>query len=501
MKPVVDFSYIFVCLSLQPPGTGKSTLLVSVLLSYIRHRSEGRERIMVCAPTNKAVSIVANRFLRTISKEEQSELNIIIPGDATKLCDNEKQDNLKPYYLWSWQSHMVSQWENIKESIFVAKKGKVLDEEARSWLYHTAVHLSCRLAKSLPGMPLQITNLASSVTDDLNTLRANALEPLDKLFRQLVQLVNLIQGLSGDVVRSELMSTAVVVFSTLCSAGSTSVMFTRDIDDLIIDEAAAATEPDLCIPFQLVPKRLLIVGDPKQLPSVVLSERAKRLGLSESLHERLMYRCSFDYLMLNYQYRMHPDISSFPSRRFYEKLENGENVRDPDYGNGSNRLACPPYTFIQVHGIPEVSGSHVSNDVEAEVVVDLVRQLRAKASGDWHSIERLRIITFYKMQETIIRKKLDKIGIRNVSVGTVDSCQGCEADVVLVSFVRGLASAGFLVDNRRINVALTRARHQLVCIGNVEAMVRLTGESTETLRHLSLDAKARDAIKKQHHNL
>ena len=67
---------------------------------------------------------------------------------------------------------------------------------------------------------------------------------------------------------------------------------TRRIDDILVDEAAAATKPELCIPFHLQPTRLLAVGDPPlQLPALVVSLHAMELGLAKSLHQRLMKDC------------------------------------------------------------------------------------------------------------------------------------------------------------------------------------------------------------------
>jgi superfamily I DNA and/or RNA helicase len=106
---------------------------------------------------------------------------------------------------------------------------------------------------------------------------------------------------------------------------------TRRIDDLLVDEAAAATEPELCIPFHLQPTRLLAVGDPLQLPALVVSPYAMQLGLAKSLHQRLMLDNCGDnkdeHVMLDVQYRMKPEISLFPSRHFYNgQLTNGPNV-------------------------------------------------------------------------------------------------------------------------------------------------------------------------------
>jgi superfamily I DNA and/or RNA helicase len=93
------------------------------------------------------------------------------------------------------------------------------------------------------------------------------------------------------------------------------------------------------------------------------------------------------------------------------------------------------------------------------------------------------------------KTKKDKIVI-----ATVDSSQGCEADIVIVSFVRSYRQnqdirAGFLTDNRRMNVALTRARFQLICIGNIEALSQLNEPNTETIRELTQDAKERKLIR------
>lgn len=84
----------------------------------------------------------------------------------------------------------------------------------------------------------------------------------------------------------------------------------------------------------------------------------------------------------------------------------------------------------------------------------------------------------------------------SVEVSTVDASQGCEADVVILSFVRGsTARAGFLKEDRRINVALTRAKHQLICIGNVHGLQELEGTEARTLRLLSEGAQERGLVR------
>jgi superfamily I DNA and/or RNA helicase len=131
-----------------------------------------------------------------------------------------------------------------------------------------------------------------------------------------------------DSIWQDLLGSAHIVFCTLASSGAGVLKRSiGEVDDLIVDEAAASCEPEMYIPFYFKPQRLLAVGDPKQLPATVLSRLAAVRGLDKSLHERLMYDSKYPHIMLDVQYRMNPEISSFPCRHFYgSKVFNGPNV-------------------------------------------------------------------------------------------------------------------------------------------------------------------------------
>jgi superfamily I DNA and/or RNA helicase len=219
-----------------------------------------------------------------------------------------------------------------------------------------------------------------------------------------------------------------------------------------------------------------------------------------------MYDCNFEHTMLNVQYRMSPYISSFPSRMFYDsKISNGENVKTETYRSGPCLLDRKAYSFLQINGTEEAgAGGSLRNYAEAKCIAKLVCNLRSMmASRDrtWYSADRVRIITFYQAQVGLIKNLLLKENLgKKIVVATVDSSQGCEADIVILSFVRSPSEklilskhdAGFLTDNRRMNVALTRAKYQLICVGNVELMQRMVG--AETLQRLSEDAKECNAV-------
>ena len=88
---------------------------------------------------------------------------------------------------------------------------------------------------------------------------------LDEAATALSGLVCRVENLDGGTVVGELLRTADVLFCTLSTAGSSLMKGTARVDDMLVDEAAAATEPEVCVPFHLRPKRLLAVGDPKQV--------------------------------------------------------------------------------------------------------------------------------------------------------------------------------------------------------------------------------------------
>lgn len=167
----------------------------------------------------------------------------------------------------------------------------------------------------------------------------------------------------------------------------------------------------------------------------------------------------------------------------------------------SSQTALPmnrPYSFIHVDG-KEYKGrcGSYANDEECAKILEVLKDLQTQSkTSDWDSHDRLRIITFYQAQTSLLKSILARKFSR-VLVATVDSSQGCEADTVIVSFTRSnnkkgvLQAAGFLADDRRINVAITRGRHQLICVGNANT---LGLEGSEVLKQLVHDARQRKCI-------
>ena len=322
---------------------------------------------------------------------------------------------------------------------------------------------------------------------------------------------------AGSAVHLEVLNSAQVVFVTLTSSGSALLRWMARVDVLVVDEAAQALEAEFLITLPAKPAACVFIGDPNQLPATIHSAAARDLGYGRSLMERLMYTAKQDFSLLSVQYRMHPDISAFPAARFYRRrLLNAPSVTTrPGLGivfagrGVGGGWSGQPYAFVDVAGSEQVTSSRSTRNLaEVAVVVRVLEKLATTrttgpvSAADAHATlggfdiaRRVAVITFYQAQRealrVAIRRRFPGAGSAP-AVHTVDSFQGSEADVVVVSFVRSNVSGnvGFLRDFQRLNVALTRARHALILVGNVASL----GNSTPDLTALVADAKARNAV-------
>jgi superfamily I DNA and/or RNA helicase len=217
--------------------------------------------------------------------------------------------------------------------------------------------------------------------------------------------------------------------------------------------------------------KVVMAGDPFQLPPTVLSERAAKGGLSVSLFERLLKDHGDGVKqLLREQHRMSEPLMDFPSRTTY----GGELRAHPAVArrtlaevlSPSVQVEAPPFLFLDTAGkgldeAAEDNGQSLLNPGEAALVVDRARALLAAGL----SPSELALITPYAAQARLLRELLPDV---EVEVDTVDAFQGREKDVVLLSLVRsnGEQQLGFLKDLRRLNVALTRPRRHLFVVGD-----------------------------------
>ena len=300
-------------------------------------------------------------------------------------------------------------------------------------------------------------------------------------------------------------STRIFVGTLASILGKPELFDLKHFDVAIIDEASQILESQI---IGLLPQfdKFIMIGDHKQLSTITLQDESRSkvdssilndielYDCRESLFERLFRICqkqgwTHAYDTLTYHGRMHQDIANLVNAHFYgnilkiatERQQASLNYPSFDPNDRyqtmiSNKRVC----FIPIREIDNANISDKTNDAEAEIAVSLSIALLDiyKANNLLFEPQRtLGIITPYRNQIALIRKKLEEIGISELSdimIDTVERYQGSQRDVIILSFCfnKPYQLKNFCSMNRegtvdrKLNVALTRAREQLFLIGN-----------------------------------
>lgn len=275
----------------------------------------------------------------------------------------------------------------------------------------------------------------------------------------------------------ELLEAADVICCTCVGAGDPRLTRLK-FHSILIDESMQSTEPECMVPVVLGVKQLILVGDHCQLGPVVMCKKAARAGLSQSLFERLVV-LGIRPFRLEVQYRMHPELSRFPSNFFYEgSLQNGVSAEE----RRLVKIDFPwpivdkPMFFYVTQGQEEIAGSGTSylNRTEAANV----EKIATKFLRSGVKPEQIGVITPYEGQRAYLVQHMQYQGslhsklYQEIEVASVDAFQGREKDIIIMSCVRSNdhQGIGFLNDPRRLNVALTRAKYGIIIVGNPKVL-------------------------------
>jgi DNA helicase len=329
---------------------------------------------------------------------------------------------------------------------------------------------------------------------------------------------------------------AQIIVATTSTMNSRSALFNiKHFDLVIIDEASQILEPNIVGILTARQEegraidRFILVGDHKQLPAVVQQQGSlemegsdKRLdsihlsSCANSLFERLILteraagRTNF-IGTLHKQGRMHPDIADFANRKFYAKeqlecvplahqLETELSYNEESEDALDNTLKAHRMIFIPSMPCKQLNISEKVNTDEARIIADLLRRLYRQMSKDFDPQKSVGVIVPYRNQIAMIRKEIERLEIpalEGISIDTVERYQGSQRDVILYSFtIQSRYQLDFLTANtfyeegqpidRKLNVAITRARKQLILTGN-----------ESTLRQNQLFAELIDYIKEK----
>ncbi|RNA28636.1 DNA-binding SMUBP-2 [Brachionus plicatilis] len=413
-----------------PPGTGKTTTLVEIIkqncLKY-------KQKLLICAPSNIAVDNLVERL--AIPEKGFSKIKLIRLGHPARLLENIHQYSLDSVLTKSDQYKLAS---DIKSD---------MDKTLR--LIRKSSTQKCE---------------RESLKREMRELRKELYQRENRALKEVLK--------EADCILATL--------TTTHSDGPLKHLTEDHFDIIIIDECSQALEAACWIPLVRGAKKLILAGDHLQLPPTILSKEAAVKGLDLTLMKRLIdtygHECT---KMLTIQYRMNKLINNWISDRLYEsKLVAHETVAEHllcdldaiDKDENTNTALV----FIDTEGcdMPEMvivdensseDEESKANDGEANVVCKHVSDLiKAKLKQ-----QDIAVITPYNLQMQLIKAKLHA-KFPNVEVKSVDGFQGREKEAIILSLVRSNSrgEVGFLADQRRINVAITRARRHLCVVAD-----------------------------------
>lgn len=275
------------------------------------------------------------------------------------------------------------------------------------------------------------------------------------------------------LARAKVMRRARVVCCT--AAGVDAVPLGDEAFDLVVlDEATQAPDP-VAVAALVRAKVAVLAGDPQQLPPTVLSaDKEVREGLLSTLFERGCAGFGPEALcFLPVQHRMSAALMRFPSTMHYQgRLRaasgNQEHSLQDLFSDTELPPGCArPWRVIDTSelGFCEIrkAGSEsIENRVHQQLICTELEGLMALGLRP----QDVAVIATYAAQASALKEQLGALLDAGLEVGTVDGFQGREKEVVLVDLVRSNAEGklGFLRDTRRINVALTRAKRQIVVV-------------------------------------
>jgi predicted DNA helicase len=412
-----------------PPGTGKTT----VLIESIHQFATQKQKVLCTADSNGAVD---NLLLRLCEEPRTKCLRIGHPSRIHPQLENQSfayKIERDPEYskIKTHQERMkiyITQREEFEKPTAGKLRGmsrdrvKTLAKENRSMRGVDGNTIASM------AMWIEIDDLIDNERSSLNEVEKNI---ADKIFAQ-----------------------ADVILCTNAMVGSE--LFKEKIFDVVvIDESSQQMIPSTLIPFVRAPK-IIMAGDHKQLQPTVLSNSS---ALKETLFEKLIALYPKQTLMLTTQYRMNEAIMAFSNRNFYK----GELVAHTSVAHKTlpNEKAISFYDASFENA--EETRNNESGSYKNEYEINLVEKLVKKYLSMGIDAKEIGVITPYSAQV----KALTKLNL-GVDVKTVDGFQGGEREVIIISLVRNNANSeiGFVSDERRLNVALTRAKKKLVVIGS-----------------------------------
>ena len=402
-----------------PPGTGKTTTLVQAIMETLKTE----QQVMVCAPSNAAVDLLAEKL-------GEQKIEVLRIGHPAR----------------------------VNEEIL----SKTIDAKI-------AHHRDFKDLKDLRKKADELFSLASKYKRSYGSAERTQRRAIKAEAHKLKDDAKLLEF----YIVNDIMAKTQVIACTLVGANN-SALKGMSFNTVFIDEAAQALEPASWIPI-LKTQRVIFAGDHCQLPPTIKSYEAAKGGLEVTLFEKAIQRNKAD-VMLREQYRMNEKIMGFSSRFFYKnELVANEYVKNWKIYSEDQEVEFVDTVGTGFYEAVDKETRSSFNEEETDLLIKHLRQYleQLETMGKMDEVGNIGIISPYKAQTALISEKLNEASLEpeiqgKINVNTVDSFQGQERDIVYISLVRSneKGEIGFLSDTRRMNVAITRARKKLVVIGD-----------------------------------
>lgn len=407
-----------------PPGTGKTTTIVQC----IKEVAKTEAQILVCAPSNAAVDLL-------VEKLNLADVKAIRLGHPARVTEEALGFTL---------DSKIANHKDFKTLKQLRKKSEEYFALGGKW--------------------------KRNFGRDEREQRGLLLSEARKLKKEAEHL--------SDFISDDIIEKSQVIACTLVGSSSRKLRG-KTFETVFIDEAGQALEPAAWIPI-LKANRVIFAGDHQQLPPTVKSYQAGKDGLKTTLFEKAIARNTAS-VMLEEQYRMNEKIMNFSSVQFYKgALFANENVKHHLLFKEDQ-----PVEFVDTAGTGfneevDIESRSTFNKEEAHLVIKhLELYLKGLPVEVNRNLISIGIISPYRAQVELLTSLLLDADIEaeissKIKINTIDSFQGQERDVIYISLVRSndKGEIGFLGDERRMNVAMTRARKKLVIVGDTATVCR-----------------------------
>ncbi len=433
-----------------PPGTGKTSTLIELILQEVKRGN----KVLASADSNTAV----DNMLQRLAKHDLSLVRI---GHPARILYELEEFSIHALYEKSLEAEAIKKgWEEVG---FLVKQrdqhSKPTQARSRGMSHDRIMTLAAhgKAQRGVSAATMQSMAKWIKIDRKIDALVKDLRFQEEQAYQKIID--------SADVV----LSTNGMIMAELLKE--------KEFDVAVIDEGSQQVIPSTLIPIMHA-SRFIIAGDHKQLPPTVLSDAEE---LKTSLFEEMITRFPQNSSMLRIQYRMNEKIMGFSNQEFYEgKLIADESVRNHTIEDldllppkkFEQILDIEPVVFVDTQGseafesLPDRSTSY-ENIQEALLAKDLVEELLAMKAKPEH----IGVISPYAAQVKRLKKLIDT-DERIIEIKSVDGFQGREKEIILISFVRSneRGEIGFLKDLRRLNVAITRAKRKLICIGDAKTL-------------------------------